>query len=128
MRYLLDTHTLLWYATQPAMLSKRVTALLKDPGSRLYASAATSWEIATKYRLGKLPTAEHLLQGYESQLEKAEITILAITSEHARTAGAFPARHGDPFDRILAAQAFLDDLVLLSNDRQLDLFGAQRLW
>lgn len=110
------------------MLPARIAGLLADPQHTLFVSAATSWEIATKHRLGKLKQMEPMLAAFEQQLAQAGYVILPITSEHARTAGSFPARHGDPFDRILAAQAFLDDLVLLSNDRQLDLFGAQRLW
>ena len=68
------------------------------------------------------------MNDYEGQLKKAGFTLLPISSEHARLAGSFPAKHGDPFDRMLAAQAFLENLTLLSNDPQLDHFHIQRTW
>jgi PIN domain nuclease of toxin-antitoxin system len=72
--------------------------------------------------------ARPLLDSYEEQLEAAGFTLLPISSQHARHAGSFPAKHGDPFDRMLAAQAFLENLTLLSNDPQLDHFHIQRTW
>ena len=128
MRYLLDTHTLLWVFAEPSFLPKQIRAILNDPSNERHVSAATTWEVATKHRLGKLPTAEHLLNDYDRQLEDAGFTLLPITNQHARLAGSFPAKHGDPFDRMLAAQAFLENLTLLSNDPQLDHFHIQRTW
>ncbi|RRA48809.1 type II toxin-antitoxin system VapC family toxin [Acidipila sp. EB88] len=128
MRYLLDTHTLLWTVLDPSHLSETVRSLVEAPQNQVYVSAASSWEIATKYRLGKLPVAEPLLQGFEEQLEHAGFSLLSITSEQARLAGSFDAKHRDPFDRVLAAQAILEELVLLSLDQQLDQFGVRRIW
>ena len=68
------------------------------------------------------------MEDYERQIEQAGFTLLSITSRHARLAGSLPGKHGDPFDRMLAAQARIENLILLSNDKQLDPFDIQRIW
>ena len=89
--------------TESSVLPRRVQAILADTANNVFVSAASSWEIATKYRLGKLPQVKPFLDDYESKVAEAGFTILPITSEHARIADLFPGKHGDPFDRILAA-------------------------
>ena len=128
MRLLLDTHTLLWVSTAPEYLSKRANILLSQKGHDVFVSAVTGFELATKHRLGKLRQAQELLEGFEEQLGIAGFHLLPISSIHARTAGAYEQTHKDPFDRILAAQAKLEGLTLVSGDAQLDSFGVQRLW
>jgi PIN domain nuclease of toxin-antitoxin system len=128
LRFLLDTHTLLWVSTEPDLLSPRTERLLSQPGHDFFVSAVSSFELATKHRLGKLPAARKLLDGFEEQVERVGFHLLAISSLHGRTAGSFPQTHKDPFDRILAAQAKLEGLTLLSADAQLDGFGVERIW
>ena len=128
MRYLLDTHTILWVSTEPELLSRRASRLLSAAGHQFLVSAVSSFELATKHRLGKLIQAERLLQDFETQIESAGFHLLSISSLHARSAGEYPQAHKDPFDRILAAQAFLENLTLISADERLDTFGVQRVW
>ncbi len=128
MKYLLDTHTLLWAAREQHKLSRRVKSLLKDGSQPVFVSAVTAWELATKVRLGKLQDPSGMLANFEATLEEEGYGMLPLTVAHALKAGSFPETHQDPFDRMLAAQALLDGLTLLSIDTKLDLFGATRVW
>jgi PIN domain nuclease of toxin-antitoxin system len=91
-------------------------------------SAASAWEITTKFRLGKLPHARRLAENFVEELTKVGYVFLPISVEHAVRAGSMPGAHKDPFDRMLAAQAIHEDVGLLSNDEQLDAFGVRREW
>ncbi len=91
-------------------------------------SAASAWEIATKFRLGKLNFARALAEDFIPKITAAGFLLLPISVEHALRAGLLPGEHRDPFDRMLAAQAIHEDLPLLSNDPQLDIFGVRREW
>jgi PIN domain nuclease of toxin-antitoxin system len=116
MKLLLDTHVLLWAAGEPNRLSHEIRELLGDPENELLFSAASMWEIAIKSRLGRgdFQVNARLLRrglldnGYEE---------LPITSEHALAIDALPPIHGDPFDRILIAQATIEGIELLTADQ-----------
>ena len=127
-RYLLDTHALFFAVARPHRLSSRPAAAIEDPEAELWVSSASAWEAATKYRLGKLPHAEPLLLDYYGSLTRIGALNLPITSAHALLAGSFKADPKDPFGRILAAQAQLENLTLISKDPTLDAFGVRRLW
>jgi PIN domain nuclease of toxin-antitoxin system len=128
MRVLLDTHALLWAAFRKDLLSPRARKLIEAPANEILVSAASAWEIATKYRLGKLPLAQVLVEDFVPRVAAAGYILLSISAEHALRAGRLPADHKDPFDRMLAAQAIDEDLPLLSSDEQLDVFGVRREW
>ncbi len=128
MRVLLDTHALLWAAFRKDLLSARAQKLIEAPANEILVSAASAWEIATKYRLGKLPLAQVLVEDFVPRVTAAGYVLLSISVEHALRAGRLPADHKDPFDRMLAAQAIHEDLPLLSSDEQLDVFGVRREW
>ena len=128
MRVLLDTHTLIWAKISPASLSRQVAEIMADPLNEIFVSAATAWEIATKVRLGKLPGAEGLERDFLETMEDSGYTLLPIEAESALRAGRLIADHGDPFDRIIAAQALAMDIPVLSKDQKLDVFGVRRLW
>ena len=91
-------------------------------------SSATAWEIATKYRLGKLPEAEELVLDIAGYMADQDFIELPITLQHALRAGSLPGPHSDPFDRMLIAQAISDDLVLVSNEIAFDSYGVRRMW
>jgi len=127
-RVLLDTHALLWAIIHPEFLSRRASSILTNNASSILASAASAWEIATKVRLGKLPGAEAFERDFFGVIDTIGYTLLSIDAETALRAGRLTAPHGDPFDRILAAQALALDIPILSKDPQLDLFGVRRIW
>ncbi|MBC7415362.1 MAG: type II toxin-antitoxin system VapC family toxin [Herminiimonas sp.] len=115
MKYLLDTHLLLWAAGTPERLSAAARNLLDDPGNLLVFSAASLWEITIKNSLGRADFQVNarvlrrglLDNGYEE---------LSITSAHAVAVDSLPSLHKDPFDRLLVAQATVEGIVLLSAD------------
>jgi PIN domain nuclease of toxin-antitoxin system len=126
---LLDTHTLLWALTDPHRLSPRVAQLIRDTGNVLLVSAASAWEITTKQRLGRLPSAGPLIAGYTAHLAALGAEELPIRSAHALKAGSFRIDHRDPFDRMLAAQAILEGAPLLTNDAAFSTFpDLQTIW
>lgn len=128
MRFLLDTHTLLWAALAPEFLSPKVSRTIKDSANTILVSAASAWEIATKVRIGKLPGAEQFEREFLERVNLAGYTLLPIEAAHALRAGRFTSNHRDPFDRILAAQAIAEDIPILSKDPRLDAFNIRRTW
>jgi len=128
LRYLLDTHTLLWSIINPHPLSKTALKLLQDDANSFLVSAASAWEIATKVRLGKLPGAEALELDFLPEMQRLGYALLSIEAAIALRAGRFTASHGDPFDRIIAAQALDLDIPIISIDAKLDAFGIRRIW
>ena len=91
-------------------------------------SAASAWEIATKVRLGRLPSGVELAGDFAGFLNRARFGELAVTVEHAVWAGRLLGSHKDPFDRMLIAQALAENVALVSNDRVFDAYGVSRLW
>jgi PIN domain nuclease of toxin-antitoxin system len=104
-RYLLDTHVWLWLQTDPERVSGPVLAQLADPGTVLLLSAASSWEIAIKHRLGKLPLPEAPVRYVPDRMRRSGTTGLAVEHAHALAVAELPPHHRDPFDRLLVAQA-----------------------
>lgn len=117
MSYLLDTHILLWWISNDPKLDATCRAIINDPQNRILVSSASAWEIATKYRVGKLPEAKELVETYAQTLQRAKFLELAITTAHALRAGSLPINHRDPFDRMIMAQAELENLPLLTTDK-----------
>lgn len=128
MRVLLDTHALIWLVSGDERLPMRARRLIETEADATFASAASAWEIATKFRLGKLPSASGLARNFAGLMRAADLKPLAITVEHGEMAGRFDDPHKDPFGRMLIAQALADDLVLVSNETVFDRFGVNRLW
>ena len=128
MNLLLDTHTFLWWITDAPQLSDKVRELIGDGRNRLYWSAASSWEMAIKYALGRLPLPEAPEEFLLDDLAKNRIDSLPITDLHALRAGQLPHHHRDPFDRMLIAQAQIESMALLSNDPQCSLYELKVIW
>lgn len=125
-RVLLDTHALLWWAIGDKQLSRKVRRLIEDEATAVVVSAATAWEIATKVRLRKLvwPTRSSL----EAYCAEQRFEILPVTFAHAERAGSWPQPHGDPFDRMLAAQSAIERIPLVTNDAKILEFGVATIW
>ena len=128
MTVLLDTHALLWSFISRSSLSRQAAAIMTDETIDIVVSTASAWEIATKVRIGKLPEAEALEQRFIEALDEVGYTLLSIEPEVALRAGRLTAHHGDPFDRMIAAQALALDIPVISKDSRLDLFGVRRIW
>jgi PIN domain nuclease of toxin-antitoxin system len=128
MRFLLDTHTLLWCFNDSRSLSARARKLIEDGSNEILVSAASGWEIATKVRLGKLPTGEELVDQLDRYLAQLGCDPLPISLDHAVRAGRLPGEHRDPFDRMLIAQAQMENLSIISNDRIFDEYHIPRVW
>ena len=126
--YLLDSHVLLWWWFEPERLSKPVATLLSNPSTAILVSAASIWELSLKHHLGKLPELQSAIHDLRNLLQAYGFRELAISAAHGLRAGSYQQAHRDPFDLMLAAQAELDRLVLLSADRQLNTFPCQVLW
>ncbi len=129
MRYLLDTHALIWVALEERdQFSDEVASWIAADPASVYVSAASAWEIATKYRLGKLPEMGHFVEQFEARIASTGFRALGMSMRHSLLAGKLDGPHKDPFDRFIAAQSLIEGLILLSNDRALDGFGVQRVW
>ena len=126
---LLDTHALLWAVLEPHKLSVRARTLIGDPANDLLVSSASAWEIATKHRLGKLNDAGEVVRQYNTVLIRLRARELPISSAHALYAGGLVVNHRDPFDRLLAAQAELEGVPLVTADHIFGEFqGVTVLW
>ncbi len=117
MSYLIDTHILLWWLFDDPKLDTNCRDILRNPDHRIFVSSASAWEIATKYRIGKLPETKQLVDQYSQILHQAKFIELAITSAHALRAGSLPIAHRDPFDRMIMAQAELESLPIITYDK-----------
>lgn len=126
---LLDTHAFVWAASAPGRLGPGARRALEDPTTDLWVSAASAWELATKHRTGRFPEAEALVTSFGGICDRLRARTLSISAHHALRAGGFPWDHRDPFDRMLAAQALLDDLTLVTVDAAFgNLPGLRLLW
>ena len=128
LRLLLDTHALLWWLAEPSRLSTPAHAAIENSNHRVFVSAASAWELATKVRLGKLEMANQLLADLPEILAQQGFESLPVQFQHGLRAGAYEQAHRDPFDRLLAAQAELEQLTLVSVDTALQAFPCELLW
>jgi PIN domain nuclease of toxin-antitoxin system len=126
-RVLLDTHALVWWVEGREKLSAKAREAIEDADTVVLVSAASAWELAIKSRLGKFKSRE-LAQGLEEQIQEEGFVALPISIEHALRAGALDSPHKDPFDRMLIAQAQIEDVSVISKDTAFDNFAVQRLW
>jgi PIN domain nuclease of toxin-antitoxin system len=128
MRLLLDTHALLWWLDGSRRLSRKARAAIGDEATSVFVSAASAWEITTKARLGKLPGAVDVAADVAGCVAGQGFSAMDITILHAQRAGRLPGDHRDPFDRMLIAQAQLEDLPIVSDDDVFDGYGVTRFW
>ncbi|HEY1801750.1 MAG TPA: type II toxin-antitoxin system VapC family toxin [Terriglobales bacterium] len=128
MRLLLDSHTLLWWFSEDPALSPTAKKAISRDDNTVLVSAASAWEIAIKVRLGRLPTGEKLLDDFAAYLSQARFESLPISNAHGVHAGLLAGPHKDPFDRMLIAQAELEEAAIVSNDRIFDAYYVARIW
>lgn len=118
-RYLLDTHVFLWLLGAPELVPERLRHELAQPDNELLVSAVSALEVATKVRLGKLDSARHLVVTWSSRVQDLHAQDLPVSTEHALLAGSLEWPHRDPFDRLLVAQALMENLTIVSSDKQI---------
>ena len=128
MLVLLDTHALIWWTADSPLLSMPARRTIEADDNDVLVSAASAWEIATKYRLGKLPEAEALALDISGAITHQGFQQLSLSVDDAARAGALPGPLRDPFDRMLIAQALSHNLIFISIERLFDQYGVRRLW
>lgn len=124
MNYLVDSHIVIWLSLAPEKVPSRIRALLAAAGGCLLVFVASLWEIAIKHAAGRL---HFTMERLHNQLANMGMLTLDITLSHALAAAALPPLHGDPFDRMLVAQARMEDLVLVTEDRTIPTYDARTL-
>lgn len=128
LRLLLDTNALIWWLAGDTALSEPARQAIASDDTIVAVSAASAMEVATKFRIGKLAQAALLAQDFEAIVAGQDFIELPISVRHAQIAGAMAIDHKDPFDRLLIAQAQVEDMVLVSNEAMFDGFAVKRLW
>lgn len=127
-RLLLDTHALMCWWSDEALLPSRPRETISDANVTVFVSAASAWEIATKVRLGRLTGYGDMVPRFGELASSADLRHLPVIHRHGLRAGSYPMKHRDPFDRILAAQAELESLTLVTSDEAFQDFPVQVLW
>jgi PIN domain nuclease of toxin-antitoxin system len=126
--YLLDSHTLLWWLANAPQLGARARTAIAEGNRPIHVSAAVVWEIAIKSALGKLPMIADFQGQYPQLMTSNGFNRLDITDAHALRATYLEGAHRDPFDRLIAAQALVEDLVVVTRDPEIAGFGCKVLW
>ncbi len=119
MKLLLDTQCFLWWFSEPERLAERAIAHITDERNELWLSVVSIWEVGIKVALGKLPLPEPVERYIPSRMAQLGTKSLEIRAAHAMRAAALPMHHRDPFDRMLIAQAQVDDMTIVSADAML---------
>ena len=126
---LLDTHALLWLLMEPQRIPAATLARIRDSATKVTVSTVSAWEIGTKFRLGKLDEAAAVVHGYADHLARIRAFELPVSSHHALTAGTLNWDHRDPFDRMIAAQAMVESIPLVTTDQAFtSLPGVTTIW
>ena len=128
MKVLLDTHAFLWLISGDDRLSETAQKTFLNPGNILFFCAASLWEICIKMSLGKLSLKSGWLKTIEDEMKINAIQWLSIEMTHCVKLTNLPFHHRDPFDRMLVAQAMVDDMQLLSRDTRLSSYEIKRIW
>jgi PIN domain nuclease of toxin-antitoxin system len=127
MKLLLDTHAFLWFVVGDERLSRKARRALEDDEAELYLSAASVWEMAIKSSLGRLSLPAPL-NAYMAEKAASGFRMLPVEWQHAAAVETLPRHHGDPFDRLLVAQALVEDLTVVTGDAVFRSYGADVLW
>lgn len=127
-RLLLDTHALFWWDYHPRRLPNLAQALIGDPANDVFVSPVSAWEITNKFRKGKWPEADGFARRFAQIVRQLGFAELPITFAHATKAGSLDARARDPFDRLLAGQALMEDLRFVTADAAFHELGVAVVW
>jgi PIN domain nuclease of toxin-antitoxin system len=125
---LLDTHAFLWWVGDPDRLSRKARAAISRPTTTCFVSLASCWEMAIKVGLGRLTIPGPLDRFVAEAMGANAFRPLAIQLPHVARVAVLPRHHGDPFDRLLASQALVDELAIVSRDDVFGAYGVERIW
>jgi PIN domain nuclease of toxin-antitoxin system len=125
---LLDTHTFYWFVAGDRRLSDRAIALIEADENEAFVSIGSLWEMAIKVGNGKWPEAARVVDNFDAEIAAGDFLLLQLAVAHVRAAGLMQSPHRDPFDRLLAAQAQIEGLTLITADAKLSGLGAPVLW
>lgn len=128
MKYLIDTHTLLWIVTKDQKLSEKAKKLYLNTENLIFFSLASVWEIAIKISLKKLSIEEPLKDFIQSQIKGNDIKILNIEIKHILSLENLPYYHRDPFDRLIISQSMNENIPVLGSNKVYDLYPIKRIW
>lgn len=128
MRLLLDTHSFLWFISGNPQISSSARTLIEDVSNQPFLSVASLWEMAIKMSLGRLSFEQPFETLIPQQLSLNGIALLGITISHTAVVARLPFHHRDPFDRLLVAQAMVEQMPIVSGDTAFDAYTVTRLW
>ena len=128
MKLLLDAHTFLWFVWDEVQLTNDAKALIVNPTNQKLISTATYWEIAIKVSIGKLDLGEPYRAFMHREIARNHFDLLPVSVDHAAAISVLPFHHRDPFDRMLIAQAMVEQVSIISGDRAFDAYPITRLW
>ena len=128
MKLLLDTHTFIWWDSEPQRLSQQILNMCQDPENELLVSVASLWEMQIKLQLGKLELNKPLAELVSGQQEINKIDILGVKLEHILALAKLPPHHKDPFDRLLIAQTDIEEAILVSKDQIFTEYEVKLVW
>ena len=128
MKLLLDTHTFIWWDSDPLRLTPQVLNMCQDPENILLLSVASVWEMQIKLQFGRLKLSLPLAELVVGQQQTNKIVILNVKLEHILALEKLPPHHKDPFDRLLIAQADIEEAVMVSKDQIFKKYPIQTIW
>ena len=128
MRILIDSHVLIWYVDQDNLLSPASHAAISDPTNDLLLSAGSIWEIGIKLGLGKIILTQPFKPWINQAISDLDVTVLPLNVAYVDVQANLPRHHGDPFDRLIVAQAIAEQVSIISADANLDAYGIIRIW
>jgi PIN domain nuclease of toxin-antitoxin system len=128
MRVLIDSHALIWYVDQDNLLSPSSYAAMSAPANELLLSAGSIWEIGIKVGLGKIVLTQPFKLWINQAISDLDVTVLPLSVEYVDVQSNLPRHHGDPFDRLIVAQAIIEQVPIISADTNLDAYGLTRVW
>ncbi|RJR21239.1 MAG: type II toxin-antitoxin system VapC family toxin [Desulfobacteraceae bacterium] len=128
MRIILDTHCWLWWIAEPERLRDSARLVIADRNNEIYLSAASSWEIAIKYSLGKLALPEPPEDFVPKRLARDAVFPLPVQHVHVLHVSTLPQYHKDPFDRLIISQSLIEHIPIMTVDRQFESYDVKILW
>jgi PIN domain nuclease of toxin-antitoxin system len=128
MKFLLDTHTFMWWDSTPSQIPMATLNRLKQPNTEVLLSLASLWEMQVKIQLGKLTLRANLADIVRQQQAKNRISLLAIEFSHILELDQLPYHHRDPFDRLIIAQSRVESAIVVSRDRTFQKYDCQVIW